>query len=185
MFNWFKKFRQIKKQEKKFNNYIFQHKAKMIKIFYQVIQWKECEWFAKDIHLLRDLWYRILEHDDSLYDKQEYKFFRAQYYPITPQEKIDNMKNFEKALKHHQENNDHHWQYRKDYTVLTTDVKMACIENILDWVARKKETYEKLYDKIDNIDIPSVQKEFMKEFLSIVEKNIQEDDSNDIPQKEK
>lgn len=38
MLNWFKKFRQIKKQEKKFNNYIFQHKAKMIKIFYQVIQ---------------------------------------------------------------------------------------------------------------------------------------------------
>lgn len=174
MFNFIKRYRQRKKQEKKFNNYIFQHKAKMIKIFYQILQWEECAWITKDVKVLNSLWYRILEHDDSLYSKEEYKAFRAYYYPIDIHEKIDNEEKFEEALDHHYRVNDHHWQYRKDYNILTFDVKMACVENIIDWVARKDDPYSKYYDIIDSLDIPATQRDFMKDFLSIVEKNMKE-----------
>lgn len=169
--NKIKKFFLKKKKEKEYKQYIFQHKRNVIKAFYEMLQCKDLEWIIQDPDILEPLWIRILDHDDSKYDKEEFDAYRKHFYPIDEQEKIESQSDFEKAWEHHYKVNDHHWQHRitwkdEDFDINT---ELACLENIADWLAmgykfnnRPYEYYEKNKDKIT---LPQKQIDFIEKCI--------------------
>ena len=169
--NKIKRFFLKKKKEKQYKQYINQHKKDIIRAFYEMLNCKDLEWIMKDEQIFQPLWFRILEHDDSKFDKEEFNIYRKHFYPIDKKEKELNEDDFKKAVAHHIELNDHHWQHRvnwknEDFNINT---QLACLENIADWLAvgykkhnRPYEYYEK-YKHI--INLPEKQKEFMEKCI--------------------
>ena len=107
----------IKKQKiKEYKNYIHDHKINVIRAFYEFLNCKELEDFILnlDTNALFALWDRVLDHDESKYDKIEFEAYRKEYYPIDAQERRLNKLAFDKAWEHHWKTNDHHWQHRQD-----------------------------------------------------------------------
>ena len=160
-----------KRKEKAYKKYIFNHKKNIIKAFYEMIECKDLNWILQDTKIIKALWLRILEHDDSKYEKEEFDAYRKNFFPINKEEKINNLKNFERAWKHHVENNDHHWQHRVSWNDdhFNTNVELACLENIADWLAmgyhfgnRPFEYYEKHKEEIN---LPKKQKEFLEKCI--------------------
>ena len=161
----------IKKQKiKEYKNYIHDHKINVIRAFYEFLNCKELEDFVLnlDTDALFALWDRVLDHDESKYDKIEFEAYRKEYYPIDAQERRLNKLAFDKAWEHHWKTNDHHWQHRQDWPDEELDIntKLACIENVLDWLAmgyqfndRPYQYYEKHKEEIK---LPSKQKEFIE-----------------------
>ena len=168
--NKIKKFFITKQKEKEYKKYLHDHKINILKAFYEILNCKELNnIFNKNPELVSSLWYRALEHDDSKYEKEEFNAYRKHYFPINIQEKRFNELAFEKAKNHHYQNNDHHWQNRQNWkneNELSLNTKLACLENILDWLARGYEFnnrpyqyYEKVYNKIK---LPIEQKKFIE-----------------------
>ena len=64
--------------------------------------------------------------------------------------------------------NDHHWQHRQndEDKELDTETKLACLENVMDWLARgyqfKNRPYQYYENHKDGITLPSKQKEFIE-----------------------
>lgn len=183
-----------KKQEKKYKKYILQHKKNIIKAFYEMINCKDLEWILGDAKIIKAFWFRILEHDDSKYDEEEFIAYRKNFFPINEEEKINNIENFKKAWQHHLEHNDHHWQHRIDWKDCDFNIntELACLENIADWLAmgyhfhnRPFEYYEKHKKEIT---LPQRQKEFIEKCIyeGVDKKFIKEKDKiqNDKEEKE-
>lgn len=120
-----KRFLLNRKLKKEYKRKILEHKTKLIQIFRELLQWKDCDWITKDLDVMNNLWYRILEHDDSLYDKIEMKIFKNPDGNYSQEE-------YDAAVQHHINNNDHHWENRVDDQILTLQTKLACVENLLD-----------------------------------------------------
>lgn len=84
---------------------------------------------------------QIKQHDASKWNDDEFDAYRANYYPINDQEKIDNEANFQAAWYNHFQNNPHHWQHwlneKGELEPLKgeDEVKKAYIEMICDWQA--------------------------------------------------
>ena len=113
---------------------------------------------------MNSLWYRILEHEDSLYDKTEMKIFKNPDGNYSQEE-------YNAAVQHHINNNDHHWENRVDDQILTLQTKLACVENLLDWMSYKTAPYEEWFTLIENTKLPEIQKNFMKEFMWVIINN--------------
>lgn len=120
-----KKFLLNIKLKKEYKRKILEHKTKLIQLFRELLQWKDCDWITKDLDVMNALWYRILEHDDSLYDKIEMKIFKNPNGKYSQEE-------YDAAVQHHINSNDHHWENRVDDQILTLQTKLACVENLLD-----------------------------------------------------
>ena len=162
-----------KKKEKEYQKYIYNHKMNMLKAFNEFLDgdsplFKE---FIINEDNLRKLWGRVLDHDISKYDEEEFDAYRKNFFPIDEIERTNNLPAFEKAWKHHYTVNDHHWESRQNYpeNLLDIDTKMACVENVLDWLAmgyqygnRPYEYYEKNKDKIN---LPKIQKDYIERLI--------------------
>ena len=97
---------------------------------------------------IEDLVNRIATHDQSKYGSEEMEGYRQNFNPA-PGEK-PNKELFEKAWKHHYENNDHHPEYWKGKDM----PKVAIAELICDWESMSRtfggnplEYFEKNKDK--------------------------------------
>lgn len=159
-----KRFLLNRKLKKEYKRKILEHKTKLIQIFRELLQWKDCDWITKDLDVMNNLWYRILEHDDSLYDKIEMKIFKNPDSNYSQEE-------YNAAVQHHINNNDHHWENRVDDQILTLQTKLACVENLLDWMSYKTAPYEEWFTLIENTKLPEIQKNFMKEFMWVIINN--------------
>lgn len=159
-----KRFLLNRKLKKEYKRKILEHKTKLIQIFRELLQWKDCDWITKDLDVMNSLWYRILEHDDSLYDKIEMKIFKNPDGNYSQEE-------YDAAVQHHINNNDHHWESRVDDQILTLQTKLACVENLLDWMSYKTAPYEEWFTLIENTKLPEIQKNFMKEFMWVIINN--------------
>jgi len=159
-----KRFLLNRKLKKEYKRKILEHKTKLIQIFRELLQWKDCDWITKDLDVMNNLWYRILEHDDSLYDKIEMKIFKNPDGNYSQEE-------YDAAVQHHINNNDHHWENRVDDQILTLQTKLACVENLLDWMSYKTAPYEEWFTFIENTKLPEIQKNFMKEFMWVIINN--------------
>lgn len=169
--NNIKRFFLKKEKEKEYKQYINQHKKDIIRAFYEMLNCKDLEWIIKDEQILQPLWFRILEHDDSKFDKEEFDAYRKHFHPVDEKEKELNEEKFKEAVAHHIELNDHHWQHRvswknEDFNINT---ELACLENIADWLAvgyRKNNRPYEYYEKYkDTINLPEKQKEFMEKCI--------------------
>jgi len=175
MIKLIKKFLLNRKLKKEYEKKIMEHKTKLFQLFYDLLSWKDCEWITKDPFVLKELWYRILEHDDSLYEKIEMNAFKT----TNCDKEI-----YDAAVQHHIENNDHHWENRVNDEFLTFQIKLACVENLLDWMSYKTAPYEEWFTLIENTKLPETQKNFMKEFMWIIINNKTEVYKNDISKEE-
>lgn len=103
-------------------------------------KYSEFIWQTKLYH---GYWYFFLKaiienHDLSKLGKEEFTAYRDNFFPINEKAKEENEENFNKARKHHKQNNDHHWQSRVDKTVngyLDYASDYFAIENAMDWIA--------------------------------------------------
>ena len=77
---------------------------------------------------------QVRTHDISKYSENEFEAYRKNFYPVNEKEKEENLQDFEKAWKHHYENNMHHWNWWAKNDIngmpLIFIVEMCC-----DWIA--------------------------------------------------
>lgn len=160
-----------RKQEKIYKKYLLEHKKNIMRAFYELLGCRKLSWIMNNDDILLNLWYRVLDHDDSKYSKEEFNAYRKNYCPVNLEEKKNNLKAFEKAQQQHWDINDHHWQHRitwkdEDFNIKTV---LACLENVIDWLAvgykfnnRPYEYYEKHKDEIT---LPKKQKDFIEKII--------------------
>jgi adenosyl cobinamide kinase/adenosyl cobinamide phosphate guanylyltransferase len=157
------------KKQKEYYNYIKEHKNNVKKI------WK----LVKNKLDLSDLLNKeitklINDHDLSKFSEKEFIPYQQNFYP-DPNEK-PNKEIFEKAWKHHYENNPHHWEFWiQDGHSLLMPIKFI-IEMLCDWSAMglkfkdlPSEYYEKNKEKIKiNEKVKSVLIHYLPVFDEIV-----------------
>jgi hypothetical protein len=131
-------------KQKEYYNYVEEHKSNIIKVFEKVISN-----FAFPRENVEDMYKAISSHDMSKYTPEEFMGYCQWFYPETGVEK--NKAEYDKAWKHHYENNPHHWEYWKGKEMQTGYV----IEMLCDWSAMSlkfndlpSEFYNKKKDKI-------------------------------------
>ena len=148
-------------KEKEYDSYIKEHINNVKKSFnYRVYALKHALQLTDDeIKELKD---KVLHHDDSKYSEEEFEPYRQWFHTESGEEKNKEM--FDKAWKHHYENNDHHPEYWKGKDM----TKVAIAELICDWEAmsrkfggnpleyfekekmkKKKVMSEKTFNKVD------------------------------------
>lgn len=168
----FKKIR-IKIKEYEYKKYIEEHLQNIRDAFVELSTCPDLDWLITE-DLSCKLFTRILLHDLSKYSEEEFNAYRKYYYPINEEEKNNAKVDFEKAWKHHYENNDHHWQARVNMTNMTEHLKLACLENICDWLAMGYKFNDRpiqYYNKHKNeITLPQVQIDFIEKVLNDLEK---------------
>lgn len=123
----------IRKREE-YKNYIDEHIELVKKAFrvFESISWKDPH-IVETLRYVRD---NIEEHDQSKYSDEEFEYYRKEFYPINDDEKEENKEDFEKAWKHHYQNNFHHPEYWVDAIGNQTSMCLsAIIEMICDWQA--------------------------------------------------
>lgn len=161
-----------KHKEKKYDNYIVDHRYNIIDAFYEMVMNEDMnEWMDWDEYHV-ELYERVLAHDLSKFDEEEFDGYRAHYHPINEEEKLLNEEEYEKAWEHHWKNNRHHWQARQFDVCeanLTKEQILDCLENVLDWMAmgyafndRPYQFYEK---NKNTIKLPQLQQEFIEKII--------------------
>lgn len=173
--------RKIKTKEKQYKKYLKKH-IKNIKTAYKKLIKNPNIFLIADKEILDKLYQRILIHDKSKYSKEEFEYYRKNFFPINNDEREENLKDFEKAVEHHYKNNSHHWQNRKNkksFNIHNDEEILDVLENILDWVAvgyEFKNTAKEYYEKNKNqIVLPPEEKIFLEHILYDImeEKEIQ------------
>ena len=165
-------------QEKKYKEYIDNHKKNVIetweelkknKIIYDYILHQST---SKDIIEIIDK--NIPNHDNSKYSEEEWEPYRKRFYPVNEEEQKSSKKEFSKAWDHHKKNNSHHHEHweeinQNDKMPLSDVVEMCC-----DWISMSKVfggTALAWYYKQNNIFLGNKQKEWTLFILNEYYKN--------------
>ena len=112
------------------------------------------------------------EDGPLLYEIEEFDAYRKNYYPVNEEEKELNKEDFEKAWKHHYENNPHHPEYWiKDG--VPTDMEIEYIvEMACDWIAMSIKLNNRAIDwytdNKDNIKLHDETRKFVEKALDII-----------------
>ena len=131
-----------KMQERKYKQYIDNHKNKVIetweelkknKIIYNYILSQSQ---SQDIIEIIDK--NVPNHDNSKYGEEEWEPYRKHFYPVNEEEKKASKKEFSKAWEHHKKINSHHHEHweeinQNDKMPLYDVVEMCC-----DWISISK-----------------------------------------------
>lgn len=164
------KFFKKRKKEKEYRAYIEEHRENVLKAYQEMLDCKYLDWLLSDDYIRQSLFLRALKHDDSKYSKEEFNAYRAYFYPLSKEEEewaADGP--FDQAWEHHFLVNDHHWQHRKNETNFTTETEIACLENIMDWLAMSykfgSRPFEYYNAHKDEITLPEKQIQFMEKCI--------------------
>ena len=169
--NYISKMIKKHKQRKKYKEYINIHKENILKAYFEMIRCKDLEWIIQDPAIMKALWYRALEHDDSKFDEEEFEPYRKYFYPIDEEEKENAKEDFQKAWEHHKQVNDHQWEHRIEFddNKFSIDTELACLENIMDWLAMGYYFHNRPSDYYDahkeEINLPKKQKDFIEKCI--------------------
>ena len=77
----------------------------------------------------------IKNHDLSKFSKEEFDAYRKNFYPISPEEKEENLVAFDKAWVHHYTNNMHHWNWWAETNNKNSMPLIYVIEMLCDWMS--------------------------------------------------
>lgn len=166
----------IENKEDEYTEYIDNHISNVKKAFKKYVSKINDDFIKTHLEELED---RINHHDESKFSDEEFEAYRANYYPISDEEKSNNEANFQAAWFHHYNNNPHHYQYwldsncKLDYDKYDSDkVKLSYIEMLCDQLAmsmyfnnRADEWY--LSNK-DNMTLFPKEKEYYENLLKQV-----------------
>ena len=154
-------------QEKKYKEYIDNHKKNVIetweeiknnKIIYNYIL-KESQ--NENIDKIMDI--NISAHDISKYEEEEWEPYRKHFYPVSKEEKKSSRNEFFKAWAHHKKHNTHHHEHweeinQNEKMPFTDVIEMCC-----DWISMSKVlggTALSWYNSQKNIFLGKKQKEW-------------------------
>lgn len=171
----------IKHNENLYKEYINEHRLNVQKAWNVMKNNSECRNLITKvisntnldttIKLVDDL---IIHHDESKYEPEEFYAYRANFFPISPEEKNLNKEEFDKAWKHHYTHNMHHWNWWYESGNLDNMPMIYVIEMICDWEAMgykfgntSKEWFEK---NKSEIYLGYKQEEFAEELMNILSK---------------
>lgn len=177
MFKWIEKIK-IKFREWQYDNYLYNHIRNVRDAFAEMVMNPNLEAIWRDYHIYDNLITRIENHDASKYSKEEYNAYRKYFFPTKKERKEESREiEFQKAWKHHWENNDHHWQYREvnPTTELTEDRVAAIIENICDWLAMgytfKDRPYQYYNSHKKQIFLSDIERDFLEKIIYALDKD--------------
>lgn len=159
------------KNKKLYLKYVMEHKSNILKAYDEMLKCKDLEWIMQDPIIQVRLLIRAHNHDDSKLRKPEFDAYRKRWCPIDVYEHDANIKAYRQARDHHHHTNDHHWEARinwkdEDFNINT---ELACLENIMDWLAHGYEDGERPYEYYegykDQIILPKKQREFIEKCI--------------------
>lgn len=146
---------------------------------WQIVQEK-----CKDLSIVYDdfkynsLDEEVRSHDLSKLSKEEFFAYRRKFFPTDIEVQQDEQelkeieKDFDKAWRHHYENNDHHWEKWKTSSYSHPYAhEIHCAHMVIDWMAMgmkfgdTREYYDKNKDKID---LPEWADKFVNEIFDRV-----------------
>lgn len=147
-------------KEIEYLDYIIEHKINIIKAFeyYKKVNAFDFKKYEEELYK------RVILHDLSKLDKEEFDAYRNYYYPENNEDK--NIENYNNAWIHHYQNNSHHPEHHRENEMPKLDI----YEAILDWEAMNikfgnsaKKFYEdkkkqELIDEKFNIDFDYLEK---------------------------
>ena len=154
-------------QEKKYKDYIDNHKNNVIetweelkknKIIYDYILHQST---SKDIIEIIDK--NIPNHDNSKYSEEEWEPYRKRFYPVNEEEQKTSKKEFSKAWDHHKKNNSHHHEHWEEINQNENMPLYDVVEMCCDWISMSKVfggTAISWYHKQNNIFLGNKQKEW-------------------------
>lgn len=117
------------KKEQEYKNYIDEHIKNVISVIHSVTLPVEYNYFDD-----QEIKSKIRNHDLSKYSTDEFDGYRQWFYPTSNETK--NKTEFDKAWKHHYENNSHHWEYWIDENGNPKEMDIySIIEMMCDWSA--------------------------------------------------
>lgn len=147
-------------KEKEYLNYILEHKENVVKAFETSLTNENYKNNYDELYL------RVISHDYSKLDDEEFEAYRNYFYPN--EDEVKNEEDFNKAWEHHYKNNSHHPEYYGKNKMPEIDI----LEMIIDWEAMAikfggsaKEFYEskkkqELIDNEFNIDFEYLESNF-------------------------
>ncbi len=167
---------EVKREE--YKKYIEEHKENIIQAYKRFKSFiAKCDTCInlnnKELECLKN---DIIHHDDSKFSESEFEAYRKHYFPCSFEkegktEKIE----FEKAKIHHYQNNNHHPQHPSRKKGLN---KVACIHNVLDWIAMSYKYNEKVWEYYESSEIKNIlnplEKEYIEQILNLIKVNEKE-----------
>ena len=168
----------IQQLENEYKEYIDNHRRNVQKSLDTMKSNNECmDLIIKYTLINREILINIIDdiiksHDLSKYKEEEFDAYRKNFYPLNDEEKELNKLAFDKAWKHHYENNLHHWDYWHECGIPDNMSPIFVVEMVCDWEAMgykfgntSKQWYEK---NKNNIHLGEKQRMFAEEIMNII-----------------
>jgi hypothetical protein len=162
-------------QEERYMRYVQKHRIRMADAYKEMLSCPEVTNLGNEVLIM--LKQRVVFHDITKFEAEEFDAYRKHFFPISKKEKENNLENFEKAWQHHYDNNSHHWQHRRNNTEFNKndpEQVVNILENVCDWLAvgylyknRPYQYYEKHKEKIE---LCPEEKEFFEYIIYSVDK---------------
>lgn len=156
-----------KVQEKKYKDYIDNHKKNVVETWEELKKKKVIHDYilkeSQNENIDKIIDKKVAMHDNSKYGEEEWEPYRKHFYPINKEEKKLSNKEFGNAWAHHKKNNTHHHEHweeinQNEKMPFTDVIEMCC-----DWISMSKVlggTALSWYKSQNNIFLGDKQKEW-------------------------
>lgn len=169
--------RELNEKRRAYVDYINEHKANIItayKRFKTFISNSDSSITLSDEEL-KSLENDVMQHDNSKFSEIEFEAYRKHFFPCPFEKEGEKDKeNFRKAKLHHYNSNNHHPQNKSRETGLN---KVACIHNVLDWIAMSYKFKDKVWEYYNSSRIKDIlnplEKEYIEQILDGIKSNEQ------------
>lgn len=152
-----------------------------IHTYYVVLAWVLIQDKIVDANLINEEEFNkinqlIAFHDESKIDDEEWLPYARKFYPEGIQDEISIKKDFKEAVKHHKDNNLHHFESLALYS--GGDFKCFIIEMVCDYIAMGWELGDYVIDYYertkDIIELPPEYKKYLESVLDVLKSSIPE-----------
>ncbi len=160
-------------KRKEYSEYINRHKRNIKIAFKKLTDFISAKYrnllTSDEIVTLQE---QILHHDDSKFSEFEFEPYRKHFFPCSFEDKRKYNKEFYDAVLHHYNNNDHHPQNPSRKEGLN---KIACIHNVLDWIAMSYEFNDNIWEFYNSSKVKSIlnleEKAYIEDLIRIIKAN--------------
>lgn len=157
---------ELEQKRRDYLEYIDEHRRLIRKAF---LNFKKANLNLLSEDEMEILFSEIKTHDDSKYGEEEFESYRKHFFPCSFENKDDAKEGFKKAVEHHYLLNDHHPQNPARKTGLN---KVACIHNILDWIAMSYKFGDNVWEFYQKSEIKTKlnpeEREYIEETLDLL-----------------
>ena len=154
---------ELNNKREEYTRYIGEHRVLVKKALQQFLKIKNIQLSEEEIKTLSE---EIANHDLSKYGEEEFESYRKHFFPCSFENKKESDEEFRIAVQHHYSVNNHHPQHPSRRTGLN---KIACIHNILDWIAMSYKFNDNIWDFYSRSKISEkinpIEREYIEDLL--------------------